>query len=149
MILRAEITKMFFDKPKVTRAVSDGCRAALSKAGAFIRQKAKTSIRKRKKPSSPGKPPSSHAGSLRNNILFGYEPQNKTVVVGPVGFNGSDAPTMLEFGGKTKRVQVKTVKGKRKLVKKTAVYRARPFMQPALDQNIKAIPATFTGVVKG
>ena len=95
------IKSMFFDRPKVQRAVDRSKRRSLSRAGAFIRQRARTSIRKRKRQSRPGQPPSSHTGLLRRFILFGYDRRSDSVVVGPVGFRRSRAPTVLEFGGRT------------------------------------------------
>jgi len=67
------IKHMFFDRPRVVAAVDRTKRKALSRGGAFVRQSAKTSIRKRKGSAPPGKPPRSHEGSLRRLILFGYD----------------------------------------------------------------------------
>ncbi|MCL4743749.1 MAG: hypothetical protein KJZ54_16250, partial [Phycisphaerales bacterium] len=72
-MLDLRIKQMFFDRPKVRRAVDAARRKVLSKAGAFIRQTARTSIRKRKGSSKPGNPPHSHVGLLRRFILFGYD----------------------------------------------------------------------------
>jgi hypothetical protein len=84
----------FFDRDKVKRAVDAGTRKVLSKFGAFVRQRAKTSIRKRKGTSPPGSPPYSHVGLLRRFILFAYNPQRKSVVIGPtLTKEGSPAPT--------------------------------------------------------
>jgi len=44
----------FFSREKVKRSVDAGTRKVLSKFGAFVRQRAKTSIRKRKGTSPPG-----------------------------------------------------------------------------------------------
>ena len=53
------VTKqMFFDRAKVKNAVDKGVRKVLSKFGAFVRRTARSSIRKRKRVSAPGEPPS-------------------------------------------------------------------------------------------
>lgn len=110
------IKHMFFDRKAVIDAVDKAKPAVLSKSGAFIRTAAKSSIRKRKKPSPPGKPPSSHTGLLRR-IFFAWDPSTKTVVVGPVKtnqvfFDGQSQPVtgtvpgVLEHGGQIKTMQV-------------------------------------------
>lgn len=52
----------FFDRKAVLAAVDKATLRVLSKFGAFVRRRAKSSIRKRKKASPPGQPPSSHSG---------------------------------------------------------------------------------------
>jgi len=73
----------------------------LSKFWAFVRQRARTSIRKRKGTSQPGSPPYSHVGLLRKFILFAYEPARQSVVIGPVLLReGSDVLRLPEQGGR-------------------------------------------------
>lgn len=100
-MITMRIKDMFFDRHVVIAAVDNAKRKVLSKAGAFIRTTARTSIRKRKGTAPPGKPPYSHEGSLRKLILFGYDRASDSVVVGPVGFARSTAPRALEHGGET------------------------------------------------
>jgi hypothetical protein len=50
----------FFDRAKVKNAVDAGTRRVLSRFGAFVRTRARTSIRKRKGTSPPGGPPHAH-----------------------------------------------------------------------------------------
>lgn len=143
------IKNLFFDRPKVRKAVDRGKRRALSRAGAFIRQRARTSIRKRKRSSRPGEPPSSHTGLLRRFILFGYDRQRDSVVVGPVGFRRSRAPNVLEFGG---RAVVETGRGRksgRRRKKRTVRIAARPYMRPALEKERSNLPAVWRNSVKG
>ena len=132
---------MFFDRAKVTRAVKDGTRSALSRAGAFVRQRAKTSIRKRKKSASPGHPPSSHTGRLRNLIFFGYDERAESVVIGPKLFRQANppAPHLLEFSGQTRSWRDG----------RTQHYRKFPFMAPALEAEAQKMPGLFQGAVKG
>lgn len=132
---------MFFDAPGVLRKVKDGTKSALSKFGAFVWRRAKSSIRRRKKPSQPGQPPSSHAGQLRDLLFFGYDVTTETVVVGPQLFKSKTNPTvpeLLELGGRSV-----TWKGT------PALYRAFPFMKPALDAEQDNFSGMFAGSVGG
>lgn len=135
---------MFFDRAKVVRAVDRAKRQSLSKAGAFIRRSAKSSIRKRKRISAPGSPPSSHEGSLRRLIYFGYDRQTDSVVVGPVGYKNSRVPSVLETGGST--VVIRRVGGR--LVRTKVKIAARPYMRPAYEKNKDLLPAQFRNSVR-
>ena len=117
----------FFDKDLRT-ATDRGVKRALSKFGAFVRTRAKSSIRKRKKISEPGSPPSSHTGKLKRLIFFGYDAKNYSVVVGPVLFGSKRAPEKLEFG--------------------VAGYKARPFMRPALEKELRNAPECFRDQIR-
>jgi hypothetical protein len=137
--LRKDIKRFFFDRKVVIDAMDKATRAALSKAGAFIRTRARTSMRRRKGISGPGQPPSVHTGLLKDRLFFGYDPSNRSVVVGPERIGKADAPPLLEFGGSTTR------RGK------PARYRPRPFMAPALDAEVRAgtIPPQWTNSIRG
>lgn len=130
----------FFDTEAVRRAADAVTRAALSRFGAFTRQRARSSIRKRKKVSAPGQPPSSHEGSLKRLILFAYDATRKSVVVGPVKFARGEAPRLLEHGGTTVRGGTS---GPR-----TLTYRARPFVGPAARTELDKFPETLSRFVK-
>lgn len=144
------VKAMFFDRPRVQRAVSHANRRALSRAGAFVRTRARTSMRKHRDTSRPGRPPYAHQGSLRRMILFGYEPSRETVVVGPVGFRSSDAPNALEFGGRTTVVRRRRSSRMGQRVIKTRVrIAARPYMAPALDKERPNLPALWRNSVRG
>jgi len=144
-VIDMRIQQLFFDRPRVTRAVDRAKRQALSRAGAFVRQRARTSIRKRKGSSEPGSPPFSHEGSLRRFILFGYDPRSESVVVGPVGFRRSRAPEALEYGGPT------TIYRRRRgrLVRERVRIESRPFMRPALERELSQLPAVWRNSVRG
>ena len=130
----------FFDRSKIETAVQRMWKRQLSRFGAFVRQRAKTSLRYRKKPSAPGQPPAAHrtgrrkhvnkktgaikirpVSLLREFIFFGYEQDSNTVVIGPALLRGTKrqgnqtVPELLEYGG--------NAGGKR--------YEPRPFMRPA------------------
>jgi hypothetical protein len=136
------IKEMFFDRAKVQKAVTDAARKVLSRFGAFVRTTAKHSIRKRKNVSPPGSPPSSHVGTLRRLIFFGYDPSKKSVVIGPtpLGSGSAEAPPLLEYGGRARR---KDRKGKSVM----ATYRPRAFMGPALEKEEPKLPAMWAGSV--
>ena len=138
-----KITHLFLDSPKVIRAVDKSTRKVLSRFGAFVRRTAKQSIRKRKKASTPGTPPSSHTGLLKRFIFFGYDRQKDSVVIGPTRLtknNRGQAPSILEYGGRT------TVEANKK---KTRVHiRSRPFMGPAFEKEKTNLPALWKNTIK-
>lgn len=140
-----EIKSLFFDRTAVTRAVDKAKRAALSKAGAFIRTTSKRSIRTRKGAAPPGKPPHSHKGTLRRLIFFGYDLSSDSVLVGPVGFPRSRAPNVLEFGGKVTRVRRR--RGTR--VREKADYESRPYMGPALEKERPKLSKHWANSLRG
>lgn len=161
---------VFFDRAAVKNRMTKANRKALSKAGAFIRRRARSSLRRRKKQSPPGQPPSAHTSdrvaSLKN-ILFAYEPNSESLVVGPVKLNrkallgpqlgGATVPQVHEFGATVKIREVKVGKGWRSGVRRVrpgqpirvraAVYAERPFMGPALDAEKDHIPDAWAGSV--
>ena len=125
----------FFDREKVKNAIDADTRKVLSKFGAYVRQRAKTSIRKRRGISRPGMPPHSHVGLLRKLILFAFDEGRRSVVIGPVLLRpGSQVPSLLEYGGETTIFHAKS-KRRRK-----ARYRARPYMRPAFEAELKNLP---------
>jgi len=162
----------FFDKKAVRSRMSKANRKALSKAGAFIRRGARSSLRRRKKSSQPGQPPSVHSTSsvaTLKNILFAYEPQSESLVVGPVKLNqktllGPDlgdatVPQVHEFGatvkireakvGKNWRSGVRRVRSGQPVRVRAAKYPERPFMGPALEAEKDHIPDAWAGSVGG
>ena len=101
---------MFFDRKTVLSSVDRATRRVLSKFGAYVRTSAKSSIRKRKKVSDPGRPPSSRTGLLKKYIFFAYDGRKQSVVIGPVRLNTKYfdrdvqpktglVPEVLEYGG--------------------------------------------------
>lgn len=133
----------FFDRPAVKKTVDHATRRNLSKFGAFVRQRAKTSIRrpsKSAKPriSKPGRPPYSHTGLLKKFLFFAYDANQQSVVIGPVQLRKSDgrAPSLLEHGGVAQR------DGERQR------YRPRPYMQPAFDAELPVLPDLWRNSVK-
>lgn len=165
-----KIKDSFFDREKVLRKIDRGRRQMLSRMGAFVRTRAKSSIKYSPAPSYPGDPPKARRGSaFRRSILFGYDHSSDSVVVGPIRYNGRNtrAPELLEHGGahtlkKERHIQLlKTTrhgKSRQKRVRATGrwitipagtklTYAARPFMSPALKKEIQA--GTFPRQIMG
>ena len=136
----------FFDRPKVMNAVDRATRRVLSKFGAFVRTTARSSIRRRKGASAPGKPPSSHTGLLKRFIFFGYEPGNRSVVIGPARLNQKvgDAPHALEYGGTSTVVEGT----QRNRTTRRAKIAARPFMGPAFEKEKPQLPKLWSNSVR-
>lgn len=120
----------FFDRRAVLNQIDPKTRRALSRFGAFVRTRARSGIRKRRKISEPGRPPSSHTGLLKQFIYFSYDPAARSVVIGPAKLNRpGEAPRLLEEGGATNlRLRGRTFR---------AVYAPRPYMQPAFQTEIQ------------
>jgi len=156
--LKFEAAKgMFFDRKKVIRAADKATLGVFSKFGAFVRQRAKTSIRKRKKPSAPGQPPSSHTGLLRNFIFFGLDRSKKSVVIGPVllnqggkgGAEGSTILPALEYGGQSVvSTRYRRSSNKKLNTKRTIRIQARPFMLPAFETEKEKLPSLWADSIK-
>jgi hypothetical protein len=135
-----EFKATFFDSEKIAKTMNAAERKALSKMGAFVRTRARSSIRKRKKISEPGTPPSSHEGSLKRLLFFAYDASTHSVVIGPVKFKRGEAPKLLEFGGVITR---RTQSGPQ-----TDNYLARPFMKPAGEAEAKNFPDLLRNMVR-
>jgi hypothetical protein len=163
-----KITKMFFNPGTVADAADRKRKGILSKAGAFIRRAARSSIRRRKAVSAPGGPPSAHSTdsvATIKNILFGWDPSTKSVVVGPVALNikhslnggsleGGTVPQVLEHGGTLGILEIQhrdgswsraDLRSRRRIAERPqrvrrAHYAARPFMGPALRKELPKFP---------
>ena len=142
MRLKTSSLTVFFDGGIIVTAAERANRQALMRAGAFIRRRARSSIRKRKKVSEPGRPPSSHTGRLKGLILFAYDRTAETVVIGPLGTGRDQAGETLEHGRTVTRRD-----GRRR---RRMRYRARPFMGPALQKETQAgsFPKLWADAVK-
>jgi len=172
-VLEFSITNQFFDRELVDKALDKATKAAMSKAGAFVRTRAKQSIRRSKKSSSPGQQPRAHSKTSPNlkTILFAYEPTRKTVVVGPVRLNqrefsargAATVPARLEMGGSATLFQERFRNGdgtwfrrdRRRAADARKEYRTiqtryakRPFMAPALAAEAPKFPDLFANAIK-
>lgn len=144
------IKQLFFDRAKIVDALDRATRQALTRAGAFIRQRAKTSIRPRKGSAPPGQPPHAHTGLLRKFILFGYDRDARAVVVGPAKLNRStEAPHVLEFGGRATVESYRSRRGRVEKVRRRVTIDARPYMGPALEKERTHISKLWANSVRG
>lgn len=135
----ASVKKLFFDRKSVLAGMDQATRKALSKFGAYVRQRSRSSLKTKKGTAPPGAVPFSHTGKLKAGILFSFDPSTRSVVIGPTRFtSGSgDAPRLLESGG------VGKVGGR------PASYPARPFMAPAFAAELPRAAAQFKGLIRG
>lgn len=137
-----EATSQFFDRKTVVLAMDRAKRKVLSRFGAFVRRRARSSIRKRKKISEPGTPPTNRTGLLRDNIFFVYDRNRDSVVIGPTLLNrrDDDVPELLEYGGQATRW--------RNFKKVRVTYRARPFMGPAFEEEEPQLERLWRNSIK-
>ncbi len=144
--------QFFFDRQIVINAVGRASAKNLSKAGSFIRQSARSSLRRRKKVSPPGEPPSVHTQdrvATLKNIWFVFDPAQRSVVVGPLKLNGSrlegsnrqTVPSLHELGGTA-------VVGGRPKRKRRAKYAPRPFTGPAMERELPKFVGLWANSVK-
>lgn len=161
----------FFDRPAVESRVDKARIRNLSRIGAFVRRRARSSLRRRKKVSAPGQPPSIHEQKSLKEIYFAYDPASDSVVIGPVGrshaggllgpqLNELTVPEIHEFGGLVqirerfrgdRWVSYGKVRPGQPTRTRQARYPQRAFMRPALDAELAAgtFSATFSGLVRG
>jgi hypothetical protein len=127
----------FFDPKAVKDPAERAQLRMLSRFGAFVRRRAKSSIRKRKRTAEPGMPPSSHTGLLKDFIFFFVEKAQKNMVAGPILLNQGegDAPRLLEHGGDAIR---RRLTGRKQ--EYTAHYQGNPFMAPAFQEELPKAP---------
>lgn len=143
----------------------------LSKFGAFVRRTAKGLIRKRKRSSNPGEPPSSHVGTLKEFIYFAYDTARRSVVIGPmktnqVFFNSSGpvkgtVPEVLESGGTIRVFEVfkygrwqradlrsrRSVTGLPTRIRNVTI-EARPYMGPAAKKELPKLPSMWANSLR-
>ncbi len=175
-MITVTVKKFFFDRKAVLDAVGRAMASRLSKAGAFVRQAARSSLRpggKSNKVSMPGQPPRTHTKVYPNlkTILFAWDPRSQSVVIGPIGFNSVSAtggslsagvvPGLLEFGGSQGIVERQhrdgtwsraDLRSRRRLASspiriRQASYAARPFMGPAMNQELPKFPELWKNSV--
>lgn len=114
------VTMFFTDEfVNVQEAMERARRRALWKVGAYIRTRAWGRMRRRKRASKPGHYPSVHSGLIKNAIMFAYDSQSQSVVVGPL-LRGPGGAHELEYGGyiavglwKKKKVRIEARPGMR------------------------------------
>lgn len=125
--------KTKFDGKKVMAAAKRANITNLGHAGAAIRLQARHSIKKGKGPSTPGTPPHTRKGRIRNAIKYAVTPGKQSVVIGPDAEVAADSGSAHEFGGRFRLEN----------------YDKRPFMGPALEKVKDRLPRMWAGSVKG
>lgn len=148
-----------FRREAVKRAVDKANFNSLGRAGAFVRQVMRRSIRKRKrggKPSAPGAPPKTAAPdfAFRNAILFELSPQKDDVAIGPTFGGFGKVGKIHEEGGTViakqrtfeENAQGEVTRVTTKKVRKK--YPRRPFAVPALDKARPRLPRLWANSVK-
>lgn len=158
MLKLAEARRGFFDRPGVVAAVGRAKAAAFSRAGSFVWKRARRSIKPRKKPAPPGKPPSSHVGTLRNLYYFAFDFRAESVVIGPAKVGKGNVPQTLEYGGPATVTEYRLsggrwVRGGNPLIRgkkagrptrdRRSFVAARPSANPALQAELPTIAAQF------
>lgn len=145
--------RMFFDRQAVIDAVGRANAKNLSRAGSFVRRSARSSLRRRKRVSEPGQPPSVHSQdrvATLKNIWFVFERRRASVVVGPLRLNGSTlqgsnrstVPELHELGGSA------VLQSRKKKRRRPARYAARPFMGLAIKREIPKFAGLWANSVK-
>lgn len=155
-----DLKKTFFDTKAVTDSVPPAIRKALSKVGAFTRQRVRSSLKYSDTSSLPGRPPNVHksknftrkrkvkgatvqqaSSPLRELIQFGYDAAERDVVIGPaLGGSRSGAPETLEKGG----TAVINAYGQRRMVHLSP----RPYMLPGFVPERDKAAAEFKDLIR-
>lgn len=160
--LSMNMKNQFFDKLLVKNKVEAAKLKVLSKAGRWTQVSARRSMRRRKGVSPAGSPPSAHSthhSRTLKNIWFVYDRSIDGVVVGPVRFpsRSPDAPELSEYGGRAMR-QFFIVKDKKtkkdkivfsaKAPPRAVHYQSRPFMRPAMEENLPKFLQAFKDAIR-
>lgn len=148
-----KVKAAFFDKKGVADGLDAGTRKQLTKFGAFVRRRAKSSLKYKDGPAAPGKPPHVHRSAsfkrkpgkagkkqqpvspLRELLYYSFDKASKSVVIGPaIGGSRTGAPRSLEEGGSAK------IDGRR------VVIRPRPTMAPAFAVELQKVGGDFRNI---
>lgn len=132
---------------RVLTPLSEATEANLMKFGAYVRRRARQSLKYGGAVSKPGQPPKARRVNRRNYkqphsplrefILFDVDKENMQVVIGPKMLSGrTNAAGKLEKGG-----TVRTHDGK------MVTIQPRPFMAPAFEAELMQAPALWAGAI--
>lgn len=113
----------------VKKASDDAAFRNFGHAAAAIRRSATKSIRRGKRASEPGKPPRTRRGQLRRAIRF--DGGENDAIVGPIASIAGESGSAHEFGGPYKG----------------DVFDQRPFMRPALIDNLDRFAQSWAGSI--
>jgi hypothetical protein len=169
--MSASMKRYFLDRQEVARQIGRANQRALIRAAAFIRRRARSSLRRRRRPSQPGQPPSVHSTNnvaTLKNIQFAYDPQSQALVIGPVALTGGQSnfgpqlagqtvPQVMEFGatvkmrearvGRSWRNRPRRVRSGQPIRVRRVKYQPRPFMGPAFQAEAGNVPSAWIGTV--
>ena len=135
--IRMVLGAKFLDRAPFIRAVDKASRRVLSRFGAFVRTRARTNLRRRKRPSKPGQAPTNQTGRLKRHIFFWYDRGEQRVTIGPIALNARSPaviPEVLEYGGHA--VGFRRDKRTGKDVRWDGFLEPRPYIRPAFDQEL-------------
>ena len=154
MAIGFDMKALFFDSKAVMDATDRATRKVLSKFGYLVRKSARASVKEAAGSSSAGQPPHSHMRARRRRlnakrrsegkepvkkgfeglryILFSFNPESRSVIIGPASnrTRSMTIPEILEYGEKDPRVA------------------ARPFMGPAFEKEQKSLPSLWGNSIK-
>lgn len=102
----------------VRKRAKDATFRNLTHAAATLRLTARRSLRRRKRPSAPGQPPSSPTGRLRRSILYAVDRPRQRAVIGPSKELIGPAGQEHEHGAHVRKER----------------FQKRPFMGPAFER---------------
>ena len=146
----------FFDRKVVQQSIDRQKLRSISLSLAFVRTRARSLLRRRKRVSQPGSPPSVHSSGLGlKTILFAYDIRTESGIVGPVKLNqvnttdlgSKTVPSILEFGSQVRIHETQSFTdgkwyrrdlrrrlrpGQKRRIR-AANYKERPVMSPALQ----------------
>jgi len=117
---------------RVKQRAKAGNYRSLGHAAASIRTIARRSIRKRKKPSSEGTPPSTQTRRIKQAILYALNRHRDEALIGTARSIVGEAGSPHEHGG----------------YYKGAYYPRRSFMYPALRKAAPRLPKHWAGAVR-
>jgi hypothetical protein len=129
--------RSFFDWKLIQRSMMKSADRVASKFGAYVRTRARSSMKRRNGSSRPGQPPHAHGPGLIKRFLFFATSGPGNVVIGPAKLN-KPAPRVLaalESGGDS--LLIKRVKGRK--VEQRIQIAARPFMRPAFEKELPSL----------
>ncbi len=118
---------------KVKKKAKQGSFKSLGHAAAALRLTSRRSIRRRKKASAEGQPPSTRRGELKEAILYAIEKPNDVAVIGADEAKVGESASAHEHGGRYKRQR----------------YPKRPFMGPSLVKLKTRLPRFWRNSVRG
>lgn len=122
--------KVTDETAKVKQAVDRTAYRNLGHAAASIRKAAIRLIRRSAKPSAEGEPPHTREGALRRSIRFAVE-DKFTAVIGPRASAVGQSASAHEHGGMYMGQE----------------FSARPFMGPAMEENLDRFAKDWEGAV--